>query len=579
MAGPAKHPLFLAVFLLWLLCTTSLNALAIPHRTPDLDLDSDPGSDLADVPVKVHQSDDNVAIQFEASCKQCFGDLLPSTITFDLTISRTNNVCGENNIKLNDQKLDFAWDGINAYGESIITTQSADGQQNVELALFWRALCIASPKDSVEDYAAQILTVTYYPTGHDIEDEPSGFAVSFNSVDKPAILRLSTSPVMISEDTDTSSMGEWLGLNDMHVQSAPSETPLNYADLEKELAELNVLKQQALFIEHMIQQKDQLIREHLTRDCARLTQKLKECKNLKCFIKTSFKIVPDVFRLMKYRFGPLPNSISSGRCRSSSSKAGNSTEDIETDDPLMSDNNKLPTYHSNTTAPGFSLIPNGLPSIPAFTPPQMHPHSGLGYMIRDLAALSFAFVLVCFALRRCGNTLSCRRRRVDMLARREERRTRQAYQAAACRYRIQRVWRRILHPSEIPTPMDSLHNQTNPHDPTSDSNAAGLQPPNNAIPNEILGLRRVLEYVGELVRPTEEETSGQIRRRIVQPDTVEISTSRGVFTIAPTAPSSTAPLTTTIGSPRTSISMLSYETTSLDTIDSLDAETETIMSS
>lgn len=116
-----------------------------------------------------------------------------------------------------------------------------------------------------------------------------------------------------------------------------------------------------------------------------------------------------------------------------------------------------------------------------------------------------------------------------------------------------------------------------------------------AIQAEILGFRRVLEFVGELVRPddsnyncnnnnshrqgTGNNGTGNYQRDISHlpfpAAAAGISGGRGRSSTP--APSSIAPLTTTIYSSRTS-TILSIDTDSSVTSDSLDPETATMFS-
>ncbi|KAM5447051.1 hypothetical protein MaudCBS49596_006232 [Microsporum audouinii] len=534
--------------------------------------------------LKSHSSKDAVAVEFETPCRQCFDDS-ESNVIFNLHLARTNNVCGESDVRLNGQELDFIWDGANAVGEGVVRALLAGKKEDVDLNLHWRSLCIASPKDSIEDYAAQILTVTFYPAGQEEGNATSGFAVSFNSVGEPEILRLVTSPAPMSDEA--SILEAWLNTNgkDKQQESLHKDPPLTAADLEEELTELHKLRDQAKALDGLIKEKDERIREHLFEDCTSLTAQLKECKTLQCFIAATFQLVPDMFRLVKHQFGPLPTSLADSPCRpvskirhdgeSDDYSNGNSSSPVEASQPARVSNTTTVNAPSNSnvgwTEPQKSTPPpsNELPSRSAI----------IKHVIRDFAFVSLFVAVIYMLLKHCGNSISCRRRRVDMLARREERRTLHAYRAAACRYRMRQWWHRLIGHGEISPVAQS---------PTSPSGAqhhdiriSSLQPDSpesddGTMPNEILGLRRVFEFVGELVNSNGAQAAAdQTRPRLAPQDITEITARR--YTAGTPAPSSTAPLTT-IGSPRASTSILSYETDSEDTVDSLDPETATMMS-
>ena len=490
---------------------------------------------------------------------------------------KTNDACGENHIHLNGETLNFTWDGTNAIGEGRLALQRSNINENNDLIFNWRSLCVASPHDSIEEYAAQILTVTFYPAARGESNITSGFAVSFNSKDKPTLLRLAASPIDLSDD-DT--VDTWLDVSaseSLQVQSKLADGTVDFGDLEEELKQLQYLKQQKQILDNMIREKDYRIRMHLFKDCSCLTAKLKECDTLQCFVGATFKVVPDLFRLIKYRFVSLPSTFSGTPCLPSSSDG-----DEKKVGDVSSKNSTIPSSNITIEA-GFKPDSNEfVPFQPKISPsnfgfedvPAAH-HS-----LRNFAILCVLIALFCLGFRYCRNSMFWRRRKADRAARREERRARQAYRAAACRHRLRQWWngtscqnegysndpaRQGLVRFNIPPAEQGAVNSESAQPRESESNMG----------NEILGLRRVLEFVGDLVRPDEPPPYyySRDRRRQVLPDFVAINANRSLA--GTPAPSSTTPLTT-IGSPRTS-TVLSLETDSLDTIDSLDPDTASML--
>ncbi|EZF31090.1 hypothetical protein H109_06664 [Trichophyton interdigitale MR816] len=572
MLGSAKT--FLILFLL--VVTVFAQPVSIAHRRSQFDT------------VKLHRSKDAVSVEFETPCRQCF-DNGETNVIFHIEIARTNSVCGESDVRLNGEKLAFAWDGANAVGDGMVTAQLIGRKEGVNLRLHWRSLCIASPRGSIGGYAAQILTFTFYPAGQEEGNDTSGFAVSFNSVDTPDILRLVTSPAPTSDEPSV--LEEWLktsGNDRLHQESLVKSHPITDAELEEQLKELHKLRDQAKALDEVIKEKDEKIREHLFDDCTNLTAQLKECKTLQCFISATFQLVPDMFRLVKHRFGPLPTSLADSPCRPVSkvrqnesenvSKEKNSTNPYHIPNPVGSNNTSIidSTQNPNTgwTEPPPTNSPpsNQLPSRSAI----------IKHVIRDFAFVSLFVAVLYMLLKHCGNSISCRRRRVDMLARREQRRTLHAYRAAACRYRLRQWWHRVLGREDMTpiaqSPTTPINSQQNDTIRISNLPPGSLTPESESdtMPNEILGLRRVFEFVGELVNPNgAPATSDRVQSRLAAQDITEITARR--YAAGTPAPSSTAPLTT-IGSPRASTSILSFETDSEDTVDSLDPETATMMS-
>lgn len=457
--------------------------------------------------------------------------------------------------------MGLQWDGASAVGEGNVTAELANGLGSRDLSLDWQILCISSPEDSIEDYAAQILAVTFTPAGQPGVAETSGFAVSYNSVGQPELLNLVNSPVELSNESD--SYQQWLRpANQAGLHSQDSIEESDDINLEADLKELQSLREQAARLQTMIAEKDHKIRMHLLRDCSSMLSKLKDCKCPKCFVKTSFKLVPDIFRLMKYKFGPLPSSLSGSSCRSSNrgdEKPGDANPNSEQSN--ITDGQNVTTGINSTSVSNLALS-NAL-GVKAV---------GVRYFVRNVVASVMMVTVIVILLRYCRNTITCQRRRADLAARCEERRTLRAYRAAACRYKWRQWWDSLFCNRNYNNTVSSGHNNltlsegTEPHDATQ----AGED---TTIGAEILGLRRALEYVGGLVQYDNGSGDSQLRQR---PNQLVVTEGLHARRAGTPAPSSTAPLTS-IGSPRTS-SVMTYDTLSLDTIDSQDTETVTIVS-
>ncbi|KAI1976249.1 hypothetical protein LOZ53_002326 [Ophidiomyces ophidiicola] len=507
-------------------------------------------------------------ITFEAACNGCFDDAEQGVI-FYLDVLSTKSVCGESRVRLNGRDLKLHWDGTTAAGETNITSKLSNARKTTSLFMSFRALCVSSPVGSVEDYAAQILTVTFHPAGRvDENNEASGFALSFNSVGKPEIFRLSTSPVSISEhDTSFESWLNSSGSDEFHVQSYANSDATRIVNLEDELQQLHLLRQEAQRIETIIREKDQRIRMHLLDDCTCLSSMLQKCKTLSCFAEVSFKLVPDLFRLMKYRFGTLPPTLSGAFCPSLVGDSGGRNITTGSSASTFSNSSQVTVEGRPTNAithrpktPGGSVI----------VTPQSTQH-----IVGVIVVVLLLIATIAFVFKTFRDSISCRRRRVDLAARREERRARQAYRAAACRYRFSLWWTELWNCLNGASSPQSSHFQRRFNTPNGADNI--FIDPRRPVPlgayamqNEIVGFRRALEYVGQLVQinsPPEQRRASQ--------DIAEIGAMRASDS-TPTILSSIAPLTT-IASPSTS-TIFSYETDETGTIESIDLETATMVS-
>lgn len=525
-------------------------------------------------PVVSHQNGEQntLSIKFEAPCHRCLDDA-ESSVIFDLDIPSSKSVCGESHVRLNGQKLGLTWDGNAGTGVGSVKGQLVDGKGAANLSLNLQTYCIASPKGSVEDYAAQIMAVTFSPVGKALqpsEDETSGFALSFNPVGKPRVFRLVTSPISISDEDE--SFESWLDSSDagqLPVQYDHHEEPMDVDALEEELKRLHLLRKEAERLDALIAEKDRKIRLHLMQDCGCLIARLRKCGTFKCFVKTSFKFVPDVFRLMKYRFGPLPPTLANFPCAGLANSTGTRTGGNSTAGH---------TNIFNSTGISKSNPVNVLTQTPP-VPVISQKRKDTERLIKDVIIISFFIVFIVFLCKKHRNSLSCRRRRVDIAARREERRARCAYRAAAQRYRWRLWWNNLWHGgNNIPPPSGQLtpgqleaHNmETNPH-----AEARRSQESENNMGAEIMGFRRALEYVGQLVNINGDDDPEHYEQ---PPQHTPARASVRNTARPPTVISSVAPLTT-IGSARSS-TVLSYDDSDdLGTIESIDLETATMISS
>ncbi|EEH11651.1 conserved hypothetical protein [Histoplasma capsulatum G186AR] len=615
----------------------------IPHtRSASYD-DDYPGPSY---PVEAWSDDENsTTTRFDSLCDGCFGSIDISYV-FDIHISSTQFACEEANVTLNQRKLDLVWHGNNGIGSGIFPANMTNGEQTHELSLNYLAFCISSPQSDGAQYTAQILTVTFKPTNQITENErTSGFAVSFNSVGTPRIYRLVASPIDLLDDSTFESWRDPLDPSNLPI-SIDKAVNSEYT-LSEDLKRLHALKAEAHKLQEEIKFKEQEIRKHLLQDCKSMATRLKECANLSCFIRTSLEIVPDAFRLVKHQFGPLPSSLSDSPCRPLPSNPYK-THSSQATPPSNIPNPNVLTKPQST--PSLSSQVSTLPSHTTLIPTSLtnyHTHNyyndlsnchdlpegynapncrhvlyghdtlirhdiptrGPSILLKSIAIILLITSLFIVLIKHCRNSPSWLRRRVDLAARREERRTRNAYLNAARRYRWRQWWNSRFRWGGRRNSVDLRHTQHGQQQHqrhnmlirVDEGYESGSITSNNrtgvgdeggggeAIQAEILGFRRVLEFVGELIRPdysyyssddthnnnsssdyshlqgAGDDSAGDYQRDISQ------------LPFPATAPSSVAPLTTTIYSPRTS-TVLSIETDSSDTLDSLDPETATMFS-
>ncbi|OAX84829.1 hypothetical protein ACJ72_00789 [Emergomyces africanus] len=655
-----------SALLLWVCSSTIACSHVIPHGKRNYDDDDYAGGDY--LARTWADDDDSISMRFASVCEGCFGSI-DSSYIFNINISRTQSVCGETNVTLNQRKLDIEWDGSNGTGSGIFPANMTSGYQTHELSLSYLAFCVSSQEDFRAEYTAQILTVTFQPANQITNnDRTSGFAISFNSVGTPRIYRLVASPVEIFDEDSFDPRTDTLDPFNLPISS--DKTASSDYILHDKLKSLHALKAEAQKLQEKIRFTEQEIRKHLLHDCTAMVVRLKECASLSCFISTSFEIVPDAFRLVKHQFGPLPFSLSDSPCRPAAhTEYQNPASQNTTPPPNNRNPNTLPD--PQTTSPPIPPLPPP-PSQPPSTPitdnhnlppnyyddlpnchdlPDHHSRPDQGFpncryvlsghdpnrhdrfnrqdipprnpflVLKDATIILLLAAFVIILIKHYRNSPSWRRRRVDLAARREERRTRHAYIIAARRYRWRQWWttrfgwgagrdveasshRQHGHQQQLPQQQHMLmrdneeyengNNNSNNTTAGVGAGGAGGDGGGGAIQDEILGFRRVLEFVGELVRPADTnyisdsttnshaQVTGNTRHGNYQRDISQLpfpaaAAGSGSGRSSTPAPSSVAPLTTTVYSPRTS-TVLSIETDSSLTLDSLDPDTATVFS-
>ncbi|KAL2004269.1 hypothetical protein VTN02DRAFT_3994 [Thermoascus thermophilus] len=567
-----------AVFLLSPAVVYSLTA-PLPTRSA-VDRES---SASEDPPVLLWQNNQRAIVRFGALCPGCSAGI-DDALPFELDTNIANEACGESGVSLNGKELVHTWDGNLGYGSGTIDALLSDGVIAAELSASWQSICIPAPPQSPNQHTAQVLTVRIDHIGEeDVEEGGVGFTASFTQVGSPEILRLCTHPVNISDDD--ASLEAWRDPSDSErLENQPNILgPGNDLEkqLEQELKSLQDLKAQADDLQHRISAKEQKIRKLLQQDCRSLFAKWQQCGSIGCIVKVSLQTVPEMIRQIRYRFGPLPSSVSE-KIVPACNRHGDSFDPYTLYQRPSSASENPGNYTDFSRAAGNETKGPELSNVPVHTANQpkvpspdleLSPHDRIRDFARSCAILLLIASLAALAVKVSRNSLTCRRRRVDLAARREERRARRAYRSAARRLRWRQWWEGRSYQS-APS-VSSSHSLQQINDAERGQNAdsdADQEPGQGAMQAEILGLRRVLEFVGELVRNNGGDVEGAPRsRQHLRHEIVELPA--GISSAGNTAPSSTVGLTT-VGSPRSS-SLVSLDTASsvtLETLDTLDTD-------
>ena len=270
---------------------------------------------------------------------------------------------------------------------------------------------------------------------------------------------------------------------------------------------------------------------------------------------------------MRYRFGPFPSSLPDTIClewgqigHCEHSKPESTTEE-----------QPEPTQSSSVAATGETLNAQSgkaanSTSYHAATSNSLPSHHEVKDFLRTTATILLVIAIGNLLFKACCNSTRCRRRRADRAARREERQARRAYRSAARRLRWRQWWEGTAYQPASTTSDHDLEALDQEQTQQSDEERS-RSIERGTMQNEIQRLRRVFDYVGGLVRNGDddfEETRTPLRH--AQGPPVERSVT------ASAAPSSAGALTTAVNSPRAS-SLMTLDTPSSITLDTLDTDT------
>ncbi|KAH9883825.1 hypothetical protein F4778DRAFT_613959 [Xylariomycetidae sp. FL2044] len=185
--------------------------------------------------------------------------------SLELHISESTTPCGNGNVTLNGQFLSQDELGI---GSGSITTE----QGNIIVAN-WKFTCV----HLADEFQGQLMTFdALYIDSKQLENV--GFSVQFQQTAPVSISYIDGAESIISTPKygwDTSAFPD-------------EEAPV---DLESELADLELMKQQLMSLEHAIAVKVQYISETFDFDRPEELLSIRECDSLKCVFKTMYSRV------------------------------------------------------------------------------------------------------------------------------------------------------------------------------------------------------------------------------------------------------------------------------------------------
>jgi hypothetical protein len=476
-------------------------------------------------------------------------------------------------VAVNGQELSHHWEGRFSSGSGSIPPGPSNA--SAELQATWQSICVAAPLGAPHKQNAHIFTLVFDNDRNNALEDDIGFTVSFGGYDEVEVLRVSNFPMDLSHGSEWEEWRH-SGDDIEHIDSALDYSGLaSFATkLEAELQKLEVLQYELQLLQNSVTLQEKKIRHLLKKDCEPLLTKWQKCDGFFCYLKSSWQKVPEFYWSVRYRFGllgsgrinpicrPVPEQPSNHDNTHSPSPSAASSHPVPTPSKHL-----LPTYLGNTPSP--SSTPNVSTTLvstthlpPAITPPPPqkpdtnfdsepkanHPDSSATevilpipsptkHFLRSCAILLLIVLVFGLCFRLIGHSTAFRRRRRDLASRQEELRARRAYRNAARRLRWRQWWEgrsyfqagsvtsshtlaefehaRGVNPDDEGNRRPSVHDNDNSYSASYTlSEDASEEPADRGLmQNEILGLRRVLEYVGELVG-AEGTTSSSSRRRL-----------------------------------------------------------------
>lgn len=529
----------------------------------------------------------------------------------ELGIRNADAICGNATVTVNGRELLHQWDRNNGSGSGsglIPGSPSFETAAVSEVLATWRRICVRAPPGAPNNCSVQILTVALKLEGQ----QRQGFTVSFTSTETLEILRLSAVPVDIAQDDPglqvwrDSDIANQLPNPEIELVTTPlaepGPNPLE-DQIEAELQRLSLLQQDLHRIKHLLDLQEAKIRLLLKQDCQSILSKWEQCEDFRCILRISWQTIPEIFRSISYRLGPLESKKLVPICNShghgdSKNNTRASWRPLPTTPPsyppsttsITSATTTLIGFHPpETPAPVFTGLPGT--EIPSYATPINRPTQTFAWLerleagieiplayqvkgfLRSCAIFFLIIAITAFAFRVVRNSSAFRRRRRDLAARQEERRARRAYNNAARRLRWRQWWegssysqtQSVYSSHSLPEAGPVVAADQPQYEdtlPQYEEREEVSREENGAMQNEILGLRRVLEYVGQLVH-TNDDPNRRHRSRSRPPRYEDINDTRSA------AARTTAVGTSGMNSPRPS-SFVSLDTGSLMTLDTLD---------
>ncbi|KAK8206978.1 hypothetical protein IWZ01DRAFT_455590 [Phyllosticta capitalensis] len=259
---------------------TAAAAVAVPKPEPQ-----------NDQPLVLELDAKDARATFSVPCQGCLGGDDDESLVFDLQVFPSAQPCGQSNITLNGQPLTQHWENVHAEGAGLI---AAHHEPQRQLNLTWETLCLfdtlpeSDESSAAADDVAQLLTVKV----HDIDDKPvggcKGFTASFKQfAQKVDLLRLATKPIRSA----SGDVEDWrnppaaLRLVPVDFDHFPEGFYHQGPSIEQEIRLLQDLEAEERELHHRIGLQKERIKALIKDNAHGFPGDASKCDNISCILK------------------------------------------------------------------------------------------------------------------------------------------------------------------------------------------------------------------------------------------------------------------------------------------------------
>ncbi|KAK7548783.1 hypothetical protein JOL62DRAFT_500651, partial [Phyllosticta paracitricarpa] len=374
---------------------------------------------------------------FSVPCQGCLGGDDDESLVFDLQVFPSAQPCGQSNVTLNGRSLNQNWQNVHAEGAGLIPTSSKAEPQR-QLNLTWETLCLfdtlpeSDESSAAADDVAQLLTVNV----GQIDDQPVksclGFSVSFKQfAQKVDLLRLATKPFRsASEDTE-----DWrnppaaLRLVPVDFDHLPEGFYHQGPSVEEEIRLLQDLEAQERELRHRIDLQKERIKALIKENAHDFPGDTNKCDNISCALKSLLHKAHGAIRIIYVYLRPGHKHHHGHEMMGHYHHGPHGPHDQYPPPP-----GPPPPYAHGPTPP-----PHPFGGPPPFGPHHGPPHHGsprIVHILMTLASISGLAFVFKFIRKHCCSL----RRRTELRAACEERRTAREYRRLARRHAWRNWW-------------------------------------------------------------------------------------------------------------------------------------------